>query len=206
MTYVAFMSRSLIGVVFAVAVFAKLRSGPAFRAFSAWLATLPMVPAGGPAVVAVAVTAAEALTVLLVALPWTSVAGLTVGAAVLAVFTAGPVMAARSQAGAVPCQCFGRSSVPLGMSHAARNALLCAVAAAGAAGAGPVAAHLPGVVLSLGIGAAAALPAIFLDDLIILFAAGGTAAGATAAGATNPLPAAHTRQAAAQPGNGKVPS
>jgi Methylamine utilisation protein MauE len=195
MTYMAVMSRCLIGVVFGVAAVTKLRSGPAFRAFSAWVATLPMLPAGGRSVIAVVVAAVEAVTVLLVALPWTSAAGLAVAAAVLAAFTAGTFMAARSQAGAVPCQCFGPSSVPLGMPHAARNALLCAAAAAGAARVGPVAAHLPGVALSLGIGAAAALPAIFLDDLIALFAGGGTAS-----------PAAPTPRAAAQPEDGKVRS
>ena len=122
-------------------------------------------------------------------------AGLVVAAAVLAAFTAGTFMAARSQAGAVPCQCFGPSSVPLGMPHAARNALLCAAAAVGAAGVGPVAAHLPVMALSLGIGAAAALPAIFLDDLIALYAGGGTAS-----------PAAPTRRAASLLGDGKVRS
>ena len=195
MTYMALVSRSLIGIVFAVSVFTKLRSGSAFRAFSAWVATLPLLPKGGRSAIAIMVAVAEAVTVLLVALPWTSVAGLVVAAAVLAVFTAGTFMAARSQAGAVPCQCFGPSSVPLGMPHAARNALLCVAAAAGAAGVGPVAAYLPGVALSLGIGAAAALPVIFLDDLIALFAGGGTAS-----------PAAPTPRAAAQPEGGKVRS
>jgi hypothetical protein len=195
MTYAALMSRCLIGVVFAVSAVTKLRSGPAFRAFSAWVATLPMPWAGGRSVIAVVVAAAEAATVPLVVLPWTSVAGLVVAAAVLAAFTVGTFMAARSQAGAVPCQCFGLSSVPLAMPHAARNGLLCASAAAGAAGVGPVAAHLPGVALSLGTGAAAALPAIFLDDLIALFAGGGTASGA-----------ALTRRAVAQPADGKVRS
>jgi methylamine utilization protein MauE len=195
MTYVALVSRCLIGLVFALSAFTKLRSGPAFRAFSAWVATLPLLPKGWRSVIAVVVVAAEAVTVLLVALPWTPVVGLVVAAAVLAAFTAGTFMAARSRAGAVPCQCFGPSSVPLGMPHAARNALLCAVAAAGAAGVGPVAGHLPGVALSLGLGTAAALPTIFLDDLIALFAGGGTA-----------LPAALTPRAAAQSGNRKVRS
>jgi hypothetical protein len=189
------MSRCLIGVVFAVAAFTKLRSGPAFRAFLAWVATLPLLPKGGRSAIAIMVAAAEAVTVPLVALPWTSVVGLTVAAAVLAAFTAGTLMVARSQAGAVPCQCFGPSSVPLGKPHVARNALLCAAAAAGATGVGPVAARLPSVALSLGIGVAAALPAIFLDDLIALFAGGGTASGA-----------ALTRRAAAQPADGKVRS
>jgi hypothetical protein len=139
--------------------------------------TLPMLPVGGRSAIAAVVAAAEAAIVPLVVLPWTSVAGLVVAAVVLAAFTVGTFMAARSQ-GAVPCQCFGPSSVPLGMPHAVRNALLCAAAAAGAAGVGPVAARLPGVALSLGIGAAAALPAIFLDDLTALLAGGGTASGA----------------------------
>jgi hypothetical protein len=168
--------------VFTVSAFTKLRNGPAFRAFSAWVDTLPMLPVGGRSAIAAVVAAAEAATVPLVVLPWTSVAGLVVAAAVLAAFTVGTFMAARSQAGAVPCQCFGPSSVPLGMPHAVRNALLCAVAAVGAAGVGPVAARLPGVALSLGIGVTAALPAIFLDDLIALFAGGGTASGAAPAG------------------------
>jgi hypothetical protein len=177
----ALASRCLIGIVFVVSAFTKLRSGPAFRVFSAWVATLPMLPAGKRTAIAIVIAAAEAVTVPLVALPWTFVAGLAVAAAVLAAFTVGAFIVARSQARAVPCQCFGPSSVPLGMPHAARNALLCTAAAAGAAGVGPVAHHLPGVALSLGIGAAAALPAIFLDDLIALFAGGGTASGAAPA-------------------------
>ena len=123
------MARCLIGVVFAVAAFTKLRSGPAFRAFLAWVATLPLLPKGGRSAIAIMVAAAEA------------------------------------------------------------------AAAAGAAGVGPVAARLPSVALSLGIGVAAALPAIFLDDLIALFAGGGTASGA-----------ALTRRAVAQPADGKVRS
>src|ERR1700730_15762709 len=114
MTYMAVTSRCLIGVVFAVSAFTKLRSGPAFRAFSAWVATLPLLPKGGRSAIAIIVAAAEAVTLLLVALPRPSVAGLTVAAAVLAAFTAGTFVAARSQAGAVPCQRFCPSSVALG--------------------------------------------------------------------------------------------
>jgi methylamine utilization protein MauE len=188
--------------VFAVSAFTKLRSGLAFQEFSAWVATLPglsALPGRGRGRVAVVVAAAEAVTVPLVVLPWTFAAGLAVAATVLAAFTAGVVMVARSQAGAVPCQCFGPSSVPLGMPHAARNALLCAVAALGAADAGPVAAGLPGVALSLGVGVAAALPAIFLDDLIALFAGDGTPSG-TASGT------APARLAAARPEDGEIRS
>jgi hypothetical protein len=44
------------------------RSGPALQLFSAWVATLPVLPAGGRSAIAVVVAAAEAVTVLLVAL------------------------------------------------------------------------------------------------------------------------------------------
>jgi methylamine utilization protein MauE len=177
-TYLALGARCLIGIVFAVSAFTKLRSRPAFEMFSAWITTLPglsALPGRERSAIAVGIASAEAITVLLVALPWTSAAGLAVAAAVLAVFAAGVTIIARSQVNAIPCQCFGPSSTPLGLPHAVRNGLLGAVAAIGAAGVGPAATQLPGKALSLGLGAACALPAIFLDDLIAVFAGGRTA-------------------------------
>jgi hypothetical protein len=171
--YVVLACRGLTGMVFLVSVFSKVRSGPAFRGFEAWLAGLPVPAARSwPGPVAVVMTAAEAAIVVLVALPWTARAGLVLAAAVLAVFTAGTWLAVARGADQ-PCQCFGTSASPLTRRHVVRDALLCAVAAAGAVGAGSGGARPAGLVVSLATGLAVALPMVFLDDLAGLFTATG---------------------------------
>jgi hypothetical protein len=166
MPYIALAARCLIGMVFAVSAFTKLRNGRAFRDFAAWVATLPMpLAGGGRRAIAIAVAASEVAAVVLVALPWTGGAGLLLAAVVMAAFAAGTFAVSRSNA-RTPCQCFGPSSVPLGTPHVVRNLALCVVAAVGAVGAGPAVTPLPGTALGVGIGVAAALPVIFLDDLL----------------------------------------
>lgn len=164
--------RCLIGVVFAVSAFTKLRGGDAFRAFVSWVESLPVFPAltagRGPAVAA-AMAATEAAVVVAVAVPASAVAGLLLAAALLAVFAAGSLVVARRGNG-VPCRCFGASSVPLGRRHVVRDAVLAVAAAAGAvcAGAGAGAVRPAGVALSVGVAATAAILVLFLDDLVDL--------------------------------------
>jgi hypothetical protein len=170
MIYMALACRCLIGLVFAVSAFSKVRSAAAFRDFSSWLNGLPL-PAtrGRPAAAVLAGTEVAIVALLLLPFGWTARAGLTLAAVTLAVFAAGTLLAVRRGVRA-PCQCFGASSRPLGMRHAARDVLMCAAAAAGAVGGGASGAPPAGVVLSLAAGAVAAMFVVFLDDITALFA------------------------------------
>jgi hypothetical protein len=175
MTYSALACRGLIGLVFAVSAFTKLRGRQAFRDFASWLADLPGLPVvglvGRTPVAAAALALAEAAVVLLVSLPWTWSAGLVFAAVLLAVLAAGVIAVSRAGA-STSCRCFGASSMPLGRRHAVRDAALAAVAAIGATDIGPRAARPAQVALSLGLAVVAALFVVFLDDIAAIFAAG----------------------------------
>jgi hypothetical protein len=181
MVYVGLGCRCAVGVVFLASVSGKLRSRAAFRAFALWLAVLPIPLARSqPRAAAAVMAAAEALTVVLVALPWTVRLGLALAAAVLAVFTAGTWLAVARGADA-PCHCFGAPAARLSLRHVVRDVLLVAVAVAGAAAGGPGGARLAGAALSVGAGLVVAGFAVFLDDLAVLFASlGETTPGARA--------------------------
>lgn len=169
MVYVVFACRCAVGVVFLVSVSGKLRSRPTFLAFASWLAALPVpLVRRRPGPVASVIVVAEALIVILVALPQTIRPGLALAAVVLVVFTAGTWLAVARGTDA-PCQCFGVSSSSLGRRHAVRDALLGAAAVASAAAAGSGGARPAGTVLSLGAGLLAAVLVVFLDDLAVLF-------------------------------------
>ena len=169
MAYVALACSGLIGTVFLVSAFTKLRSGSAFRAFKWWLARLPLPMARSwPGPVAVTMAATEAAIAVLVALPWTVRTGFVLAAVVLVLFTAGTWLAIVRGADE-PCQCFGASAWPLAWRHVVRDALLCLVAIAGAAGAGSGGAHAAGIVVRLVAGLVISLPAMFLDDVAVLF-------------------------------------
>jgi hypothetical protein len=130
--YLALACRGAVGVVFLVSVFGKLHSRLAFRAFASWLAALPVPLARSqPRAAAAVIAAAEALIVVLIALQWTGRVGLVLAAVLLAVFTAGTLLAVARGSDA-PCRCFGASTLPLGWRHAVRDALLGAAAVAGA--------------------------------------------------------------------------
>jgi hypothetical protein len=76
MTYAALTCRGLIGMVFAVAVLAKVRGPGAYREFASWLAALP-VPLARNRALPVILVASEAAIVVLVAVPAVATAGLT---------------------------------------------------------------------------------------------------------------------------------
>jgi hypothetical protein len=179
MVYIALTCRCLVGIIFAVSAFSKLRSGSAFRAFAAWLADFGLPLAGrGSAVV---LAGAEAALVPLITLPWTAAAGLALAAGAAALFAAGTLMIVRRGA-KVSCRCFGASAAPLGLAHVARDAVLCVAAAVGAAGAGSAGARAPGIVLSVVVAVVLAAFVLFLDDLTELFAHPALASGHDAAG------------------------
>jgi hypothetical protein len=173
MVYLVLACRCLIGATFLVSAASKLRSRSAFRAFVSWLAALPMpLVRRRPGLVASVLAAAEALIVVLVALPWTARPGLALAAIVLAVLTAGTwVSVARGTE--APCQCFGVSASRLGPRHIVRDALLCAAAAAGSAAAGAGGARPAAAVTSVGAGLVLAAFVVFLDDLAVLYARSG---------------------------------
>jgi uncharacterized membrane protein YphA (DoxX/SURF4 family) len=182
MAYLALACRCLIGLVFAVSAFSKLRNRSAFREFTSWLAGLPVPLARSrPGPVATAMAVAEVAIVVLSGLPWTAGAAQVLAALVLAVLTTGTWLAVARGAG-TPCQCFGVSATPLGLRHVVRNALLCAAAVAGAAAAGAGGGRPAGLVVSLAIGLTIALFVVFLDDLAALFSGSGDATPGLAPG------------------------
>jgi hypothetical protein len=135
----------LSAAVFATSAFAKLRSRPAYRDFSAGLRATQLVPPSlltGTAVILVAVEAATAgglaaAAGLLaarapVAYPLSELA-VAVAAALTLVLVSG-VAVALSRGAQAPCSCFGGSSVrPLGVAHLIRNTVLLVLLAAGLA-------------------------------------------------------------------------
>jgi uncharacterized membrane protein YphA (DoxX/SURF4 family) len=167
--YLGIVCRCAVGLTFLVSVSAKLRSRSAFRAFVSWLAALPVpLVRSQPRATAIATAAAEAVIVVLVALPRTVRPGLALASVVLAAFAASTWVFVARGADA-PCHCFGVSASPLGRRHVVRDALLGAVAVTGAAAAGLGGARPAGAVLSLGAGLVAAVFIVFFDDLAALF-------------------------------------
>ncbi len=161
--------RTLIATVFAVSVTSKVAGPAAWRAFRSWLSVVPL-PLAGTVTVPAALAAAEAVVVPLVAIPVTAMAGMATAAALCLALTVGLAVAVRRGL-SEPCRCFGASSRPLGAGQVWRNALLFAVAAAGAGfGAAAGGRPVPGwqIALTIGAGLAGGLLAIFADDLTAL--------------------------------------
>ena len=177
-------------VTYGMSATTKLRSGQAYRAYSAGLAatalvsrrlTGPVAAALASAEAAVAGLCAAALTMTFwsrqgaLAGPALTVAALAAAAALTAVLTAGVAVALRRGV-AAPCACFGSGGrAPLSGVHLTRNACLLAVFVAGVAGAG-IERWPPGpaaAVLAAAAGGVSALLLTRLDDLTALF---GTAA------------------------------
>jgi uncharacterized membrane protein YphA (DoxX/SURF4 family) len=165
MTYVVFTSRCVLGLVFAVSAFGKLRGFAGFRAGLAAMGVLP-APAVGP--VAVLVVALEVAVPLLLIPNATVPSGLALSALLLAGFGAAIAVTLRRGTGAA-CPCFGPASRPFGRRHLLRNGLLVVLALAGLlAGGGtpPVA----GAALSAVAGLLIGVLVITFDDLSELFA------------------------------------
>ncbi|MDF5757517.1 MauE/DoxX family redox-associated membrane protein [Spongiactinospora sp. TRM90649] len=176
LTYVSVAGQVAAGAVYAAGVIGKTRGRTAYREFVR--ATGRLLPgrigARRAGVIAPLVIAAEAATaVLTAALPR---AGLVLAAALALVFTVA-VAAALRRGERAPCRCFGASATPLGPRHIARNVLLLAVAATGAAASPPgwaysvwAGASWAGLALAAGFAAMVALLVTQFDALIELFA------------------------------------
>jgi len=176
MVYAALICRALVGLVFAVSAFSKLRNGSAYREFASWLASLP-VPLARNRLLPPVLAGAEAAIVVLVAVPATAVAGLALAVLTLAALTAGTAVAVRRGA-RVTCQCFGPSRTELASHHVLRNGFLLVLAVVGLAvvgravfgpaSAGAVALRPAGIGLSLWAAVALATFVVFLDDVVFL--------------------------------------
>jgi hypothetical protein len=161
--------RIVLAVVFAVAFGSKVRSRTAYAEFADSLGDIGWLRGRVRAVAAAAVPAVEAAVVILLALPWTVLAGLAAALVLLAVFT---VVTGREAARGhrVRCRCFGAGSARIGPAQIVRNLLLAAAAAAGLAiepgshGSAGAAA----LVVAIGIALLTALTLIRWDDLAYL--------------------------------------
>jgi hypothetical protein len=159
MSLVVVAAQCLLAGVFAVSAVAKARHGEAFRRFVAAM-RLPARPS------TVVVAGAELGGAVLLAVPVTAPAGFVVALALLALFSAALIRGIRLGV-RTSCGCFGDSAGPPGRAEFVRNGALASVAAVGLAGtlvAAP-AAFSAGSVATGGLGLAAAIVIVRLDDL-----------------------------------------
>lgn len=156
-------ARTVLGLVFAVALAAKLRTRRTFRGS---LTGLGWLPARFATPAALLITAAEAATLALLCLP--GPAGFAAAAALLAAFAAGIALTIHKGQKA-HCHCFGSSGGVLGTRHIARNVMLILVAVIGTAGTGPP--DPATAVLATGLGALLAAAVVHWDELAFLLRA-----------------------------------
>ncbi|WP_069767012.1 MauE/DoxX family redox-associated membrane protein [Streptomyces sp. LUP30] len=170
MAHVLISCRAFITLVFVLSVAGKVKGRHAFRGFTDSVGALaPRLPAG-PA--AVSVITAEALTVVLLALPMTPLAGFVLATGLLSAFSVA-IGASVRRGEQVACRCFGAASTaPVGPAHLIRNAFLLAGSLAGLLCelmAGGDAVGIAGVTTSFVFGAAAAGVTLLTDDISRLF-------------------------------------
>jgi hypothetical protein len=171
MGYASVGARVLIGLVFAVSAFTKLRSPGAFVAFRSSVADLRVLPTTLAGPVAAAVVAAESAIPVLLLAPGAAAPGFVVAVLLLVAFSVGiaRVLAAGT---AASCRCFGVSAAPFGWHHLYRNGVLAMVAAAGlVATVRPPATGIDpgGAAITAGAAAITALFVVMLDDIVDLF-------------------------------------
>ncbi|MGW4404820.1 MauE/DoxX family redox-associated membrane protein [Nonomuraea sp. NPDC004702] len=136
MQYVDVACRLLLLTTFALALASKVTSRTAWREFVESVRAMRVARGAAARPVAVAAAVAEALVVVLAAipLPWAGTAAFVLAAGLLACLTVAVVLVVRRGA-AVSCRCFGASTTPMGVQHVVRNLVLLAVALLGLAGA-----------------------------------------------------------------------
>lgn len=173
MVYLTIACRAMLFAVFVAAFAGKVRGRRAFADFRRSVAEFRVLPPSWSGWAARATIAGEAGVLLLLALPWTVPAGFALAAGLLGAFTAAVALALR-RGRTASCQCFGASAAPLSATHLVRNLALLAVCLTGlVGGAFPAAAasgRPAGLALALSAGAAAALFAVRLDDVVALLA------------------------------------
>lgn len=165
---------ALLGVVFVVSAFGKLRSRDALRAFAVSVREMRVLPAGLSRPVAVTVPAAEAIAAALLLTPATATLGAGLALVLLGAFTFG-IALVLSRGGAASCRCFGMSDRPFAPRHLVRNGLLIIAAlAALVTSAGSTAEpHPVAALLAIVVGLVGALLIVVLDDLVELFGGAG---------------------------------
>lgn len=170
MTFLAISMRTLLGVVFALALGGKIRSRRSFAEFAASLQDLRWLPVPARAAAPFAVVAVEAAGIVLLAVPATVPFGFGLTGLTLAAFTASVGWSLR-RGEAVRCQCFGTDSGPMGASQVTRNCVLLAAAVAGllASATGPAPAAPAGAAVAAAGGALAAILVVRWDDLRFVF-------------------------------------
>ncbi|WP_420915207.1 MauE/DoxX family redox-associated membrane protein [Micromonospora aurantiaca] len=163
--------RSMLGLVFLVSASSKVRSRPAYLAFTAGLVQTTLVtPRYASAVGAIAVVA-EVLVFSLLVWPPAVLFGYILASGTMAVLLGGILVVIRRKVVA-PCLCFGTARVPLGRRQLVRNAGLFTVANLGlVATLLRVGSSDPMVLACAGIaGAVCGSIIIRLDDLVFLLA------------------------------------
>jgi hypothetical protein len=180
MDCLAIACRCLIGLLFGVSAFSKVRDSVAFAEFTASTRALlaGALPGHGPHAMArrwlpSAVVVTEAAVVALVAVPAAARFGFGLASVLLAGFTLA-IAAAIRRSVLTTCRCFGASSAPLGASHLVRNGVLLLVALTGlAVGPGDLArVDRAALIMTIGPAAIAVVVIARLDDLVALFAPG----------------------------------
>ncbi|WP_214324280.1 MauE/DoxX family redox-associated membrane protein [Nonomuraea sediminis] len=169
MIHLAVAAGFLIAAVFLTSAFSKVRSKRQFELFTSSAVELGLPSFIPPRLGAAALVAAEAaVPLLLLTFP---VAGFCLAVALLAAFITGIVRVHRAGE-RVACRCFGDSRTPLGPRHVVRNALLIAVALAGALTASSSAegTNPAFVIASAGVGLIGSVVFILFDDISDLFA------------------------------------
>ncbi|MGC9671363.1 MauE/DoxX family redox-associated membrane protein [Planosporangium sp. 12N6] len=169
MQYLTIGIRCLLGAVFLVSSVTKVAGPNALAAFVESVRGTRLLPSWLTRPVALLVVAAEFAAWVLLAVPFTAVAGLLVAAGLLVSFAVAVALAVRPEV-RTPCRCFGASSAPLGARHVVRNVALTAAAAIGVATApqaGPV--HVGGLVVAVCAGLVLGALVTVLDDIVELF-------------------------------------
>jgi hypothetical protein len=171
MEYVVPACRCVLGVVFLVASFGKLRRRSAFTEFVA--AVERMVPAFARfrLLLAVVVIVNETAVALTMVSARTALFGFVLAILMLSAFVTGIAISIRRGARS-RCRCFGTSDVPLGLRHIVRNIALIALAAVGLIGVTVPTEHLPaqaGVLLSVAAGMVLGTLFIRFDDVVDVF-------------------------------------
>lgn len=156
----------LIGVF--VAAVAKLGGRASWSGFVGMVRATRLVPARLVTAVSAAVALAELAVVVLLAVPRTARLGFAVSTVLLVAFTVGTAVLVR-RGDPVACHCFGRSDIAVGPVHVWRDGLLLLCAAVGATAPDPARLPVAGLVASITAGAAGAMGAVFLADLVQLF-------------------------------------
>jgi hypothetical protein len=173
MTYLLLTVHFVVGGVFAVSVFGKVRAQSAFVRSLADFG----VPERIHAPVGAMVTLAETAVVVLVLVPVTAVPGLVLGAVLFLGFAI--VVGVTIRRGRRPqCRCFGVESAPLRAAHVVRNVVLAALATAGAL-VGAITNASPAIsagsfVVAVLVSAVVVAVVVGLDDLLDVVAPAGS--------------------------------